>query len=254
MPRRDGYEPGTFCWVDLSTTDTGAAKEFYGGLFGWTVRDVPDYGFFLLGDAVVAGLSELQPDQRQAGMPPSWSSYVRVDRSDEVAARAAQLGGTVLAAPFAIPDAGRMAVLADPLGAIFLLWEPDPFPGAEVVNEPGSLTWNDLQTPDPAGVAEFYRGLFGWEIAEVPGSGGSYFSIANRGRLNGGIMRPPGGLARPFWNAYFGVDDLDAALARVTEAGGEPVVGPMEVPAGRFAGVRDPQGAFFSLFQGEFDD
>ena len=254
MGTRDSYTPGTFCWVDLATTDTEAAKAFYGALFGWTVQEVPQYGFFRRGEAVVAGLAELQPAQREAGVPPSWSSYVRVDDAEAVCARCEQLGGSVRAAPFEIPQAGRMAVLADPQGAVFLLWEPGPFPGSAVVNEPGSFTWNDLQTTDPEAAQGFYRDLFGWEIAETEGAGGAYFTISNGGRMNGGLMRSPQEGVPPYWMAYFGVESLDRAMAQTREAGGAVLAGPIEVPAGRFAALRDPQGAVFSVMEGEYDD
>jgi predicted enzyme related to lactoylglutathione lyase len=254
MGTRESYANGTFCWVDLATTDTEAAKAFYGALFGWSLQEVPQYGFFRRGDAVVAGLAELQPAQRDAGVPPSWSSYVRVEEADAVCARAEQLGGAVRAAPFEIPQAGRMAVLADPQGAVFLLREPGKFPGAELVNTPGSFTWNDLQTTDPEAAAGFYRDLFGWEIAATEGAGGAYFTIRNRGRMNGGLMRSPQEGVPPFWMAYFGVESLDGAMEQTRQAGGAVLAGPIEVPAGRFAALRDPQGAVFSVMEGEYDD
>lgn len=254
MGTRDSYAPGLFCWVDLSTTDTEAAKAFYGALFGWTAQDVPNYAFFQLDGATVAGLAELQPQAREAGMPPSWSSYVRVEDADAVCARAAELGGTVRSAPLQIGDSGRMAVLADPQGAVFLLWEPAGFAGAELVNTPGSFTWNDLQTSDPESASGFYRDLFGWEIAATEGAGGQYFTISNEGRMNGGLMRSPQEGVPPYWMTYFGVDRADGAIARAQEAGGGLLAGPMDLPAGRIAVLRDPQGAVFTVFEGEFED
>jgi uncharacterized protein len=254
MGTRDGYRPGLFCWVDLSTTDTEAAKAFYGAVFGWTAQDVPQYGFFRLEDKTVAGLAELQPQAREAGMPPSWSAYVRVDDADAVCKKAAELGGTVRAEPFPIEDVGRMAVLADPQGAIFLLWQPGTFAGAELVNTPASFTWNDLQTTDPEAAIPFYRDLFGWEIQETEGAQGQYFTIRSDGRMNGGVMRRLPDSGPPFWMTYFGVDSTDEAIGKVKEGGGDVLMGPIDLPSGRIAAVRDPQGAVFTVFQGEFED
>ena len=256
MGRRASYTAGTPCWVDLSTTDLEAARGFYGAVLGWTVRDQPGgmYAFFERDGEVVAGLAGLSPEQAAAGMPPAWSMYVRVDDPDASAARAAELGGTVRSPAFDIPEAGRMAVIADPQGAIFLLWKPAPFEGAPVVNAVGAWAWNDVQTPDPASAAEFYRALFGWEIAEVPESGGVYWSIAHEGRRIAGIMQAPPGVEHPFWATYFGVAAMDDALAQVEASGGRRLAGPMQVPAGRFAAVSDPQGAIFSVIEGGYDD
>jgi predicted enzyme related to lactoylglutathione lyase len=244
------------CWVDLTTTDPDGAKRFYGAVFGWTVREAPaiNYTFLEHEGATVAGLQPLMDEQREQGMPPSWSMYVRTDDADATVARAAELGATVMSEPFDIPGAGRMGVVADPQGGVVLLWEPGEFFGAAVVNEVGAWAWNDLQTTDPEGAAPFYESLFGWSTAEVPGSDGIYRSIAHEGRNIGGIMRAQQEIARPYWTVYFGVADVDAALERIAAAGGQMLVAPMAVPSGRFAVALDPQGAVFCLVDGEFDD
>jgi predicted enzyme related to lactoylglutathione lyase len=254
MGERTAYTDGTPCWVDLATTDLEAAGRFYGAVFGWTVREQPNYSFFERDGAVVAGLAPLTPDQAAAGMPPSWSMYVHAGDLDALAARAAELGGTVRTPPFDIPEAGRMAVIADPQGAIFLLWKPAPFAGAAVVNEVGAWSWSDLQTTDVAGATAFYGGLFGWEITEIPGSGGQYFGVAHEGRSIGGVMPAPPGVEHPYWATYIGVASVDLALEQVAAAGGRTLAGPIAVPAGRFAAVADPTGAVISLVDGEFDD
>jgi predicted enzyme related to lactoylglutathione lyase len=256
MGRRTTYAAGTPCWVDLSTPDPDAAAGFYRAVFGWTVRDQPGgmYAFFERDGDVVAGLAELSPAQQADGMPPAWSMYVRADDPDAVAARAVELGGAVRTPAFDVPEAGRMAVMADPQGAIFLAWKPNPFEGAPLVNDPGAWTWNDLQTPDPAAAAAFYAPLLGWDVAEVPGSNGQYSALANDGAAFGGIMRAPEGVDRAFWMTYFGVTSIDDTLATIEGAGGRRLAGPTEVPAGRFAAASDPQGARFSLVEAEFDD
>jgi predicted enzyme related to lactoylglutathione lyase len=261
MGERTSYAPGTFSWVDLATTDPAAAKAFYGRLFGWEAEDMPagegmTYTMLRLGGADVAGLSEQPEHERSQGVPPHWNCYVTVDDADAVAARAAELGGTVLAPPFDVLDSGRMAVVADPQGAVLCLWQARAQIGAKVVNVPGALTWNDLITTDPEAAARFYGDLFGWTIGRVA-PGEPYWTIDNRGTANGGVMEQPPELRQagvpPVWNAYFAVEDLDAALATAQEAGGAVVFGPMEVPSGRFAVVRDPQGAVFSLVAGQLD-
>lgn len=256
MGRRTTYTPGTPCWVDLTTTDVEDAKRFYGAVLGWTVREAPaiDYMFFEREDAAVAGLHALMDEQREQGMPPSWSMYVHTDDAEATVARAARLGATVMSEPLAIPGAGRMGVIADPQGGVILLWEPAEFAGAALVNAVGAWAWNDLQTTDPEGAAPFYESLFGWATAEVPGSGGIYRSIAHQGRTIGGIMRAQREIAQPYWTVYFGVADVDAALERVVAEGGRTLVEPMAVPSGRFAVALDPQGAVFCLVDGEFDD
>lgn len=261
MGERSGYAPGTFSWVDLATTNPAGAKAFYARLFGWQAEDLPtgDGGTYTMlrrDGAVVAGLSELRPEQRAQGVPPHWTCYVTVADADATAERARELGGTVLAPPFDVLDSGRMAILADPQGAALAVWQAREHHGAAVVNEPGALTWNDLLTSDPQAAAPFYEALFGWEVEGV-GEGVPYWTIRNRGAANGGIMAMPeeqlAAGVPPVWNAYFAVADLDATVAAVRDGGGRLLVAPVEVPAGRFAVVADPEGAVFSLIAGQLD-
>jgi uncharacterized protein len=261
MGERTSHPPGTFSWADLATTDVEGAKAFYHRLFGWEAEDhdagnAGTYTTFLLDGREAAGAFPQRAEQRERDWPATWISHVTVADVDAAAARVPGLGGTVHAGPFDIPEAGRMAVVADPTGGALALWQPRRHHGAAVVNEPGALTWNDLWTPDPAAAARFYGELLGWEIAPIPGA--PYWTIANGGRRNGGLLEQPQALrdagVPAAWNAYVAVADLDAALATATEAGGELAFGPMEVPAGRFAAVRDPQGAVVSLSEAPMDD
>jgi predicted enzyme related to lactoylglutathione lyase len=255
MGERTSYPPGTFSWVDLQTSDPQAAKSFYGDLLGWTYEDIPigddsTYSMAQVQGQSVAAIGGLQgPD-----MPPHWNCYVTVDSADVTADRARELGARILAEPFDVFDAGRMAGFLDPQGAILSVWEPKENIGAGLVNVPGALTWNDLISPDIAGSAQFYRDLFDWKIEEIPGAEGQYWSIENRGRQNGGLMpMPPGG--HPAWNLYFAVEDVDATVAKAGELGGETVMGPMDIPNGtRLAVIRDPQNAVFSVASGPMDD
>ena len=252
MGERTSYTPGTFCWVDLNTDDQEASKAFYAALLGWEYEDTP------IGDGITYSLARIDGHDVAAitPMPPGaevthWNCYVSVEDVDATAARAGEHGATVLAEPFDVFDAGRMAAFQDPQGAILSVWQPGRHIGASLVNAPGALSWNDLITPDVEASAAFYRDLFGWEITEV--APGQYWSITNGGNQNGGMMpQPPG--AHPAWNLYFAVDDVDATIARVGELGGGTVMGPMDVPNGtRFAIVRDPQGAVFSVGAGPMD-
>ena len=192
MGERTSYPPGTFNWVDLNTDDQEGAKAFYAALFAWQYEDIPIgegavYSMAKLDGHSVAALGPLQGE----GMPPHWNCYVSVESADASAARAAELGATLLAEPFDVFEAGRMAAFADPQGAVLSVWEPKGNIGAGLVNVSGALSWNDLITPDVEASAAFYRALFGWEINEVEGSGGQYWSITNGGRQNGGMMPMP---------------------------------------------------------------
>jgi uncharacterized protein len=254
MGERTSYPPGTFSWVDLQTSDQEAAKAFYSDLFGWEYDEIP------VGDRATYAMAKLQDDSVAAigglqgeGTPAHWNCYVTVADTDASAARAAELGATLLAEPFDVFDAGRMAALQDPQGAVLSVWQAKDNIGAGLVNVPGALTWNDLISPDVQASAAFYRDLFDWQIEEVPGADGQYWSIANDGRRNGGIMpMPPGG--HPAWNLYLGVEDVDATVARADERGGATVMGPMDIPNGtRLAVLRDPQNAVFSVLAGPMD-
>ena len=256
MGERTSYRPGTFGWVDLAAIDVVAAKDFYGGLFGWEGEETPagDAGTYTMlrrDGRDVAGLYELGAQMREEGVSPHWTSYVTVADVDATAARAEELGGTVVAGPLDVMDAGRMADVRDPQGAVIALWQAGRHPGAGLVNEPGALCWNDLMTPDPHASRRFYSQLFGWTIEEVSGSGGYYWAIHNGESANGGLLPLDG--VPPAWKAYFATDDLNASIATVADAGGAVLMPPREVPAGRFAAVRDPQGAAFSLFEGQLD-
>ena len=264
MGKRTSYPPGTFSWVELSTTDPEGAKGFYGELFGWESEDdeMPEgvYTVARLDGESVAGIVRQPEQQRTAGVPPHWFSHVTVANADESAARAAELGGAVHAGPFDAHEAGRMAVVADPAGAMFGVWQPGESIGAGIVNAPGALIWNELATGDVEAVSAFYSGLFGWRIEETDaGAGPRYWMIGHDGAASeqNGAMReqtPAEEGIPPNWTPYFAANSVDATLARIDELGGATIVSATDIPAGRFAGVRDPQGAVFSIFEGDFDD
>jgi uncharacterized protein len=255
MGTRTSYPPGTFSWAELATSDADAAKSFYTALFRWDYDDAPMgegqvYSIALRDGARVAAL--FSSDQ-----PPHWNCFVTVEAADDTAGRAAELGGTVIAEPFDVMDLGRMAVIGDPTGAALCLWEPRGTIGAELVNAPGAMTWNDLVTPDPDAAARFYEALLGWTTEAVECAGG-YRVIRNGGRSNGGIMpldpERMGAGTPASWMPYFGHEDVDTAVAEVPGLGGRVFTEPMRVPAGSFAVLGDPQGAVFAVLTGEYDD
>jgi uncharacterized protein len=261
MGDRTSYTPGTFCWVELHSSDADDAKRFYSGLFGWDYEDMEMdgggvYTMCKVDGKNIGALMQQHPENEE-GVPPNWLNYVSSDDVDATTAKAGDAGGTVMAGPFDVMEAGRMSVLQDPTGGVVAVWQPGRTFGAELVNVPGALTFNQLNTSDQGKAESFYSDVFGWKIESVDtGEGGPpYWGISNsEGHMNGGMMTLPEGAGMSHWLAYFGTDELDAAVAKIGELGGQVVVEPTPVPTGRFAVATDPQGAFFAIFQGEFDD
>jgi predicted enzyme related to lactoylglutathione lyase len=254
---RTRYAPGTFCWADLATTDQAGAKAFYGELFGWEAEDTPVgdgvfYSMMRLDGKDVAAIAPQPQQQRDAGAPPVWQSYVSVEDADRAAERAKELGGTLHAPPFEVMDVGRMAVIQDPQGAYFIVWQPRRHIGAALVNAPGAFVWNELQSPDPEGSKAFYSELFGWTVAPFEGSPEAYLAIRNGEANNGGIRELSKG-APPHWLVYFGTEDIDTALARVEKLGGTKIAGPIDIQIAKMAVVKDPQGAVFALYAGQLE-
>lgn len=258
MAERTEYAPGTFCWVDLTTPDQAAAKAFYSALFDWQLEDFPvgegaHYSIARLQGRDVAAIAPQPEQQRQAGVPPAWNSYIAVQSADDSARRAGELGANVHASAFDVMQAGRMAVIQDPQGAFFLLWQPREQKGAGLVNQPGTLVWNELASPDTRASAGFYEELFGWSVEPSLQEGPPYLMITNAGRLNGGIrdLEPPG--TPPHWLVYFAVEGLEEALARIVALGGATLTGAIDIGRARIAVAADPQGAIFALYDGEVD-
>lgn len=258
MGERHEYAPGTFSWVDLSSSDQQASKAFYGALFGWQAVDLPmdrggHYSMMQIDGHNVAAISSQPAQQAEAGVPSMWNSYVTVESADSAAARATELGGNVHAGPFDVQQAGRMAVIQDPQGGYVMAWEPRANIGAGLVNAPGALVWNELQSPDLDASASFYKDLFGWELAELPGMEQRYLAIKVGERSNGGVTEASVPGAPAFWMAYFGVADIEAGIAKVEELGGTKLAGPIDIKIAKLAVVQDPQGAFFALYAGELE-
>jgi uncharacterized protein len=255
MGERTSYTPGTFSWTDLGTTDPDGAKRFYAELFGWEYDDqpIPQGGTYTMvrkNGKDVAGLS-----QAMEGMPTAWNSYVTVESADSAAARAGELGGNVMGEPFDVMDAGRMAIVQDPTGAVLSVWEPRGNIGASLVNGPGLLSLNQLNTGDPQKAEEFYTNLFGWRTESVAGGDQRYWAVYNDDSLNAGMMQLPPDAGTPsHWLVYFGSESVDDDAGRIGQLGGQVMLPPMDVPGGRILVAQDPQGAIFGLFAGRFDD
>ena len=254
MSERTSYAPGTFSWAELATSDAAAAKSFYSSVFGWQYEDNP------IGDGQVYSMA-LRDGKHVAALfdsdqPPHWNCYVTVESTDDATARARDNGAGVVAEPFDVMDVGRMAVIADPTGAVLCLWEPRSHIGAALVNTPGALTWNDLVTPDPDAAASFYGALFGWTVEELPESGG-YRVIRNGERANGGILRLDpermGPDAPPNWMPYFGHEDVTRLVEEIGGLGGRTLNGPLQMPQGSIGVFADPQGAVFAVWTGTYD-
>lgn len=259
MGERTTYTPGTFSWTDLTTPDQDGAKTFYTALFGWEISDSPVdettvYSMAAIDGRPVAAISPQPQQQRDNGVPPMWNSYITVRDADAVVERAKQLGANVHAPAFDVMDAGRMAVIQDPQGAYFLVWQPHQHIGAGLVNAPGALSWNELGSPDMDGSARFYGDLFGWTTSPMEGDMPYLVVMNSDEHSNGGIRPPMPPGAPPFWLVYFAVQDIDAAVAKVTELGGAVLGEPTDIGIARVGVVTDPQAAVFALYDGRLDD
>jgi uncharacterized protein len=253
MPERTEYAPGVPCWIDIGT-DVEGAKSFYGSLFKWDCQDAgpPEqtggYGFFMRNGKMIAGYG---PQQNPG--PPFWSTYVAVTDADATAKEVEAAGGTVLMAPMDVMDAGRMAIFIDPQGGVISAWQAGNHKGAQLVNEPGALCWNELQTRDVDGSKRFYGAVFGWG-AETHAGPMPYTEWKQDGRSIGG-MAPMDAMGvpkevPPHWLAYFGAADCDATSEKAAQLGGKVIVPPMDIQDGlRFSVVADPQGAVFGVLR-----
>lgn len=246
---RDSYAPGTPSWVDLGAPDIDGAAAFYGGLFGWEatetgpVEETGGYRMFELRGRPVAGLGP-----QQAPGPPYWTTYVTVADADATTALAKEAGGMVFVEPMDVLDVGRMAIFADPTGAVIAVWQPGTHPGAGIVNEPNSLCWNELSTRDVPAATAFYTKVFGWGVKTNEG----YSEWQVGGESVGGMLETPEMVPAEVpahWLVYFAVDDLDASVAKAVELGGTHVFGPMDTPAGAFSSLLDPYGAMFAVIK-----
>ncbi len=269
MSEQDRYIPGVPCFADTTQPDPAAAAEFYGGLFGWQFEEtMPEGspGSYLMArlDGGVAAAISSAPE----GAPATWNTYVLVESADATAAAVREAGGQVLAEPFDVFDSGRMAMFADPEGAVFSVWQAGSFRGADVVNAHGSVNFNDLHVRDLERAQAFYGAVFGWDAVPM-GDGmamwalrayGDHLEQRNPGNRQG--MKEMGAPDRfdevvasltridddspARWSLTFGVDDADAVAARAEELGGTVVMPPTDMPWVRMTVITDPQGVTFT--------
>jgi predicted enzyme related to lactoylglutathione lyase len=277
MPERDRYIPGVPCWIDTNQPDPEAAAAFYAGLFGWDIEDVMPPGseghYFMarLRGGDVAGISPAPQ-----GAPPSarWDTYIWVESADDAANRVKTAGGTVLTEPMDAMDAGRTAVFSDLEGAVFCVWEPKRHRGAQIVNEPGALNFNNLNTHDAGAAKSFYGAVFGWGTMPM-GGGAEAWTLPGYGDhlelLNPGTRERMAGMGAPagfedvvatltplpadhsdvpaHWSVTFATDDADAAARTASELGGQVLAAPFDAPWVRMTIIADPQGATFIASQ-----
>lgn len=245
------YAPGTPSWVDVGVPDLPAAMAFYGGLFGWEfdvgTEETGGYRQARLRGRSVAGFGP----QMSPGLPV-WATYIAVADADAAQATIERAGGTTVVPAMDVMEFGRMGVYTDTSGTHFSTWEPRAHPGAGLVNEPGTLCWNELTTRQPDEAKEFYGTVFGWTFQDNPMPDGStYTELHLDGRAIGGMMPMVGDMwpaeIPNHWMVYFAVADTDAACERVRELGGSVPVPPFDTPAGRIAVVNDTAGTHFSL-------
>jgi predicted enzyme related to lactoylglutathione lyase len=258
MPTVTTHAIGTFSWTELASTDQSGAKKFYTSLFGWEFKDNdmgPDgvYTIFTREGKDVAALYTLKADMQKQGVPPNWASYITVENADAATAKAKSLGGTVVMDAFDVMEHGRMAVITDPQGATFCLWQPKKMIGVAVLGEPGSLGWTQLNAKDTTAATKFYTALIGWktQVDPMPGGGGDYTTWLKADGPAGGMMAmPPGEKAPSHWLPYFAVASVDDTAKKAATIGGKTYVPPTDIPGtGRFAVLADPQGATFALIK-----
>jgi predicted enzyme related to lactoylglutathione lyase len=248
------YPDGNVSWVDLATTDPEGAKQFYSALFGWEFLDLPTdsgtiYSMGQIEGYNVAGLGPLDPGMQEQGMPPIWTTYIKHDDADSVAAKAQTAGGIVMFPPFDVMDSGRMTMIQDPGGAVFGVWQPAQHIGAQLVNMPSTLVWSELQTNDVGAARAFYQSVFDWSY-DVDENG--YVACKVGDRTHAGMMKieEDWGNVPPNWTLYFLVEDVEVSAARAKELGGGIMVPPTPAGAvGKFAVLQDPQGAVFSVIE-----
>ena len=250
-------QSGAFIWYELMVRDPDRAQAFYGEVLGWKARtfgsdDQGDYRLFTAGDGVeVAGLMALPEDNDCQAGEPGWVGYIGVDDPDAMVDAIVADGGQRFVPPTDIPGVGRFAVVADPQGAVFTIMRgaSEEASRAWSADRAGHCRWNELATSDPKAAEDFYARHFGWTKGEAMPMGelGDYQMLDRGEQSFGAVMRHMPG-DRPNWLFYFGVEDIDAALTRVTSAGGAVLHGPQEIPGGEFiVAAQDPEGARFAV-------
>ena len=243
--------PGTPCWVSLIVHGLAATQEFYGGLFGWEFRPGPEqlgpYVRALLNGKEVAGIGQLPPDRH---LPIAWTTYLATEDADASAEAIRSCGGTVAVGPLDAGSAGRLAIVSDPGGAVFGVWQAAEHLGTALEGAPGTPVWNELVTRETSSVGKFYQAVFGFEAEAAVSADFDYQTLRLGGRPVAALHGVGHALPRdrgPHWMTYFEVTDTDEAAARVVELGGHLLQPPREGASGREATVADPEGAIFTI-------
>jgi predicted enzyme related to lactoylglutathione lyase len=254
MPTRGDIPAGAPCWIELFTSDTGAARDFYGSLFGWTSEEAgPEYGgyinFFKNGEQVAGCMR----NDGSSGMPNTWSVYLATDDAQKVSDAATAHGGQVIVPAMQVMALGSMVVVADPGGAAIGGWQQGEHTGFGVVNEPGAPTWFELHTRSYSEAIRFYEEVFKWDAHTMSDAPEFRYTTLGEGEgARAGIMDATAFLpddVPSHWSIYFAVEDTDAALDRINELGGSTVAPAEDTPYGRLAHAADPTGALFELLR-----
>ena len=255
MPEVTSYANGVPSWVDIGTTDVAAAEIFYSGVLGWEADRQPMgegmiYSMQQVGGKNAAAMYDQREDQKAAGMPPMWLTYITVDDVDATTAKVVPAGGSVMAEAFDVFEAGRMSIISDPAGGVIGLWQAKDHIGSQVSQEHGAISWNEYMSSDVDKSHAFFETVLGVTFHADPAMGGYAMMMVDGAPVAGVIQRmeqmPE--LANP-WLVYFAVDDCDTAFEKATSTGASVIVPPMDIPPGRFAILKDPQGAEFALMR-----
>ena len=261
MPNIDRHKEGSFSYADLQTSDLEAATKFYTGLFGWQTDDQPMsedgseiYRMFTKDGRVVCAASKQPPQQAEAGVPPMWNTYFTVEDVDLKAKEAEAAGGTVHAPPFDVFDAGRMAVISDPAGAFFCLWQAKENIGSYVMFEPNALTWPECGSTDPDKAKDFYTNLLGWTFEDQEMADGNMYTVFSvHGGFVAGLMKSP--MPMSYWSIYFAVDDCKGLTKKAVDSGAQLMMDAQHMPGvGVITVATDPQGAMFGMIEAEETD
>jgi len=251
VTRDTAWADGTPCWVDLGVDDIAQASAFYAALFGWEVEPGrPQAGGYAVCRKDGRQVAGIGPKMGPPGVPSAWTTYLAASDADAAAGRITAAGGHLVAPPMDVLDLGRMAMAADPGGAVFGLWQARVHTGVQLANEPGSLAWNENLSRDFDGNKAFYRSVFGYDFGDIGDAGFRYATLKIGGREVGGIGELDDSLPAEVpaqWSVYFAVEDTDAAAARAGQLGGVTLRPAWDTPYGRMAVVADDHGAAFSL-------
>ncbi len=241
-------------WVDLSSSDPAASREYYSKLFGWEIEVSPDpqYGGYAVARIDGKDVAGIGPKQSPEG-PTAWMLYIGTNDAEDLAQKVQAAGGKVIAPPFDVGEMGRMAVFQDPTGAFVSAWQPRAMGGFQA-NAPNTFGWAELNSRGIENAVPFYNKVFGWtDRKSEMGEGAppyTEFQLGGESIAGGMEMNPMVPAEVPsYWMVYFGVDDVDRSFEKATEAGGQEMLAPRDFPGGRFAILSDPQGAVFGLLK-----